>query len=71
MNFDLANPGILKVGYIKRRDGFFGLYRGLGPRMCATVIKGMAYQKATELFVLHVEGKQPKYIYHSLQTRSG
>lgn len=57
----LGLPSVFQyIGYIRRRDGFFGLYRGLGPRMCATVIKGMAYQKATELFVLHVEGKQPK-----------
>jgi hypothetical protein len=35
--------------------------------MCATIIKGMAFQKATELFIVHVEGKKEKYVtqYHS------
>jgi hypothetical protein len=30
--------------------------------MCATIIKGMAFQKATELFIIHVEGKKEKYV---------
>lgn len=36
------------------------MYRGLGPKMCATIVKGMAFQKATELFLVHVEGKTEK-----------
>ncbi|EFX71520.1 hypothetical protein DAPPUDRAFT_201699 [Daphnia pulex] len=57
----LGLPNVFQyIGYIKKRDGFFGLYRGLGPKMCATIIKGMAFQKATELFIVHVEGKKEK-----------
>jgi hypothetical protein len=29
--------------------------------MCATIIKGMAFQKATEIFIVQVEGKKEKY----------
>lgn len=57
----LGLPSVFQyIGYIKKRDGFFGLYRGLGPKMCATIIKGMAFQKATEIFIVQVEGKKEK-----------
>lgn len=35
--------------------------------MCATIIKGMAFQKATEIFIVQVEGKKEKYF--ALQSR--
>lgn len=57
----LGLPSVFKyMGFIRRQDGFFGLYRGLGPKMCATIIKGMAFQQAAELFMVHVEGKPKK-----------
>jgi carrier protein len=35
----LMYPSVLKyIGHIKRTDGFFGLYRGLGPRLASTFI---------------------------------
>lgn len=57
----LGLPSVFKyMGFIRKQDGFFGLYRGLGPKMCATIIKGMAFQQAAEVFMVYVEGKPRK-----------
>jgi len=37
--------GLFSVAYIKRVDGFVGCYRGLGPKLCASTISSITYQK--------------------------
>jgi len=44
--------GLFLVAYIKRVDGFVGCYRGLGPKLCASTISSITYQK---LYVKTVE----------------
>lgn len=42
----LALPNVLQyIAYIKRVDGFVGCYRGLGPKLCASTISSITYQK--------------------------
>jgi len=36
---------LFSVAYIKRVDGFVGCYRGLGPKLCASTISCITYQK--------------------------
>jgi len=36
------------VAYIKSVDGFVGCYRGLGPKLCASAVSGITYQKVYE-----------------------
>jgi hypothetical protein len=45
----------LAVGIIRKRDGFLGLYRGLGPRICEAIITSMAYVKVSESVVFEAE----------------
>ena len=40
--------GLFSVAYIKRVDGFVGCYRGLGPKLCASTISTITYQKLYE-----------------------
>jgi len=37
--------GLFSVGYIRRVDGFVGCYRGLVPKLCASTISSITYQK--------------------------
>jgi len=49
----LGLPNVFQyIGYIRKQDGFLGLYRGLGPKICSTIIKGMVFQRANEAFAL-------------------
>jgi len=49
----LGLPSVFQyIGYIRQQDGFLGLYRGLGPKICSTIIKGMAFQRANEAFAI-------------------
>jgi len=49
----LGLPNVFQyIGYIRKQDGFLGLYRGLGPKICSTIVKGMAFQRANEAFTL-------------------
>lgn len=42
----LALPNVFQyIAYIKRVDGFVGCYRGLGPKLCASTISSITYQK--------------------------
>ncbi|XP_050733643.1 mitochondrial carrier homolog 2-like [Eriocheir sinensis] len=36
------------IVHIKNRDGFFGCYRGLGPKLTANIVSGIAFQRVTE-----------------------
>jgi hypothetical protein len=36
------------VAYIKSVDGFVGWYRGLGPKLCASAVSGITYDKVYE-----------------------
>lgn len=45
----LALPNVFQyVAYIKSVDGFVGCYRGLGPKLCASTVSGITYQKVYE-----------------------
>lgn len=37
--------GLFSVAYIMRVDGFLGCYRGLVPKLCASTISSITYQK--------------------------
>jgi hypothetical protein len=36
------------VAYVKSVDGFVGWYRGLGPKLCASTVSGITYEKVYE-----------------------
>ena len=42
------------VRHIKQRDGFFGCYRGLGPKLSSNVLSGLAFQHVTSLIPVEV-----------------
>uniref|UniRef100_T1JBI7 ABC-type glutathione-S-conjugate transporter n=1 Tax=Strigamia maritima TaxID=126957 RepID=T1JBI7_STRMM len=45
----LGLPGLLEyMGHIKKTDGFFGLYRGVTPRLCGSIVSGYVFSKVTE-----------------------
>ncbi|KAJ9574673.1 hypothetical protein L9F63_008205, partial [Diploptera punctata] len=45
----LALPNVFKyVAYINSVDGFTGCYRGLSPKLCASLVSGLTYQKVYE-----------------------
>ncbi|XP_069705501.1 mitochondrial carrier homolog 2-like [Periplaneta americana] len=54
-------PNVFKyVAYIYSVDGFFGCYRGLGPKLCANAISGITYQKVYES--IDFEGGKPPHV---------
>ena len=39
---------LISVVHIKNRDGFLGCYRGLGAKLTANIVSGIAFQRVTE-----------------------
>lgn len=55
----LALPNVFQyIAYIKRVDGFVGCYRGLGPKLCASTVSSITYQKLYEKTI--EEGMAPE-----------
>ena len=45
----LALPGVFPyLGHIRRRDGFFGIYRGIGYKLSSVLINGFVYVNVNE-----------------------
>ncbi|KDR14212.1 mitochondrial carrier homolog 2-like [Zootermopsis nevadensis] len=51
----LALPNVLKyLAYVKNVDGFVGWYRGLGPKLCASTVYGITFERVHE--VIRIRG---------------
>ena len=57
----LALPGVFQyLGHIRRTDGFFGIYRGIGYKLSSVLINGFVYVNVNEyLKQLYPEEKSP------------
>lgn len=58
----LALPGVFQyLGYIRRSDGFFGLYKGLTYKLTSTLLNGFVHVNTTELLKqLYAEEEKEK-----------
>lgn len=58
----LALPGVFEyMGYVRKREGFFGLYRGVVPRVCGSVLSGYVFNKVTESIQLDVHEEDDEF----------
>lgn len=42
------------MAYVKNVDGFVGWYRGLGPKLCASTVSGITFERVHE--VIRIRG---------------
>ena len=62
----LQLPNIFKyVGHIKRTDGFFGMYRGFGPRILEGIVASFA-QETVALALKNHNEEYHKYVYEEI-----